>query len=136
MLERFLKKDAERGLDLPGAVCALLVAAARADGEFSAGEARTLAGMVAARFALSPEATARLVTDVAAEEHLDLYPVTRWLMDNADRDQRAEVVRLMWSVVFSDGRLEDREDQLMHRVGKLLGLSHQDLIALKLAARP
>ena len=136
MLDRFLRRDDTDSLDLPRAVSALLVAAARADGRFAAEEAHTVVGMVARRFGLSPEETAALVTAVASEEHLDLYPVTRWLMDHADRDQRAEVVRLMWTVVFSDGRLEDREDQLMHRVGKLLGLTHKDLIALKLAARP
>lgn len=135
MLDRFLKRDEDQTLDLPRAVSGLLVAAARADGQFAAEEAHVVVGTVARRFGLGPEDTAALVTAVAGEEQLDLYPVTRWLMEHADRDERAEVVRLMWTVVFSDGRLEDREDQLMHRVGKLLGLTHKELIALKLAAR-
>jgi len=136
MLERFLRRDAEQGLDLTRAVCALLIAAARADGQFDADEARTVAGLVARRFELSPEETAALVTAVAGERQLDLYPVTRWLMEHADRDQRLEVVRLMWQVVYRDGRLEDREDQLMKRIGKLLHITHKDLIAIKLSARP
>ncbi len=135
MLDRFMKRDDEAGLDLPRAVSALLIAAARADSDFAATEAHTVVGLVADQFQLSPEDTAALVTAVAGEEHLDLYPVTRWLVDNTDRDQRADVVLLMWRVVFSDGRLEDREDQLMHRVGKLLNLTHKELIAMKLAAR-
>lgn len=136
MLDRFLRREAEQGLDLPRAVCALLIAAARADGQFGVDEARLVAGLVARQFTLSPEETAALVTAVASERHLDLYPVTRWLMDHADRPQRLEVVRLMWQVIYSDGRLEGREDQLMKRVGKLLHITNKDLIAIKLSVRP
>ena len=133
MLDSFLRRGEE--LDLPRAVCALLVAAARADGVFERDEAGAVAGLVAEQFGYSPQETAVLVTAVAAEERLDLFPVARWLVENVSRAQRNEVLRLMWRVVFSDGRLEAREDVLMHRVGKLLELPHRDVIALKLAAR-
>jgi len=136
MLDRFLRREREEGIDHPRAVCALLVAAARADGVFEADEARAVVGLVADQFDLGPEETAALVTAVAGEEQLDLYPVTRWLVDNLEIEARAEVVGQMWRVMFSDGRLEAREDALMHRVGKLLQISHRDLMALKLSIRP
>jgi uncharacterized tellurite resistance protein B-like protein len=137
MFDRFLRPDETRdeGIDHPRAVCALLVAAARADGEFAVGEAQHVARMVADRFSLSPEETAALLTAAAGEERLDLYPVTRWLVDNTDRAERRTIAGLMWQVVLGDGELESREDVLMHRVGKLLQLTHRELIELKLEAR-
>jgi uncharacterized tellurite resistance protein B-like protein len=136
MLERFLRSDDDDGevIDRPAAVCALLVAAARADGEFAADEARAVAQLVAAYFSLSPEDTAALVTVAAGDDRLDLYPVTSWLVDHTDRAQRREVVGLMWRVVLSDGRLAGHEDVLVHRVGKALQLPHREIIAEKLVA--
>lgn len=136
MLDRFLRRDENDQIDHPRAVCALLVAAARADGVFEADEARAVVRLVAEQFGLEPEETAALVTAAAGEDQLDLYPVTRWFMDNLSATDRADVVGRMWKVMYSDGRLEAHEDALMHRVGKLLHLQHRDLMALKLAARP
>lgn len=137
MFERFLRPatdDDAPVIDRQQAACALLVAAARADGVFAADEARTVALLVAEHFDLSPEDTAALVAAAAGEERLDLYPVTRWLVANTSRAEREDVLELMWRVVMGDGRLEAREDALMHRVGKLLQIPHKVVIARKLAA--
>ena len=117
------------------AVCLLLVSAARADGSFAADEAREIARLVSDHFDLPPEETAELVTLAASDQADDLFPAARILNEQFDRDRRREVLELMWRVVYSDGRLEAREDALVHRVGRLLDIPHRDLIALKLAAR-
>jgi uncharacterized tellurite resistance protein B-like protein len=38
-------------------------------------------------------------------------------------------------VVYSDGVLDAHEDALVHKLSKLLGLKHEEAIALKLRAR-
>ena len=117
------------------AVCLLLVSAARADGSFAAEEARKIARLVSDHFDLPPAETAELVTLAAADDQQDLFPAARILNEQFSRDQRREVLELMWRVVYSDGRLEAHEEALMHRVAKLLDIPHRDLIALKFAAR-
>ena len=117
------------------AVCLLLVSAARADGSFAAEEAREIAHLVSDHFDLPPEETAELVTLAAANDQLDLFPAARILNEQFSRDQRREVLELMWRVVYSDGQLEAHEETLMHRVAKLLDIPHRDLIALKFTAR-
>jgi len=117
------------------AVCLLLVSAARADGSFAAEEAREIARLVSEYFDLPPDETAELVTLAATQEQQDLFPAARILNEQFSRDQRREVLELMWRVVYSDGRLEAHEEALMHRVAKLLDIPHRDLIALKFAAR-
>ena len=117
------------------AVCLLLVAAARADGAFGADEARVIAREVSGYFDLPPEETAELVTLAAAADEQDLFAPARLLTERLPRERRLEVLVLMWRVVFSDGKLEAREDALMHRVARLLDINHADLIAAKLTAR-
>ncbi len=117
------------------AVAVLLVAAARADGEFAGDEARAVAQLVGERFQLTPEEIADLVAAAASENRRDLYPVARLLNETLTRDQREDVIGLMWRVVYSDGRLEAHEDALMHRVAKLLEIPHRELIARKLHVR-
>jgi len=117
------------------AVSVLLVAAARADGGFAADEAREVARLVSSHFSLPADETAELVAAAAAEDADDLFPVARLLVERLDRRERRAVLELMWRVVFSDGRLESREDVLMRRAARLLDLPHADFIAMKQAAR-
>ncbi len=143
MLDGLRRWFGERGAEptarqecIKRSVCLLLVAAARADGEFAAGEAREIARLVSRHFDLPAEETAELVMLAAAESGPDLFPATRLLTDQLDRDERREVLRLMWRVVYSDGRLEAREEALMQRAARLLDIAHRDLVALKLGVRP
>lgn len=143
MIHRFLSwfdgaDDDDRRLDEGGierAVCLLLVAAARADGTFAADEARAVARLVSEHFALPPEETAELVSLAASVDQQDLFAPAHLLTERLAREDRLEVLVLMWRVVFSDGKLEAREDALMHRAARLLDIPHRDLIAAKLTAR-
>jgi uncharacterized tellurite resistance protein B-like protein len=142
MLERFrswLEDPAtaasEDPLDTARAVSILLVAAARADGDFEVEEAHEIARLVSAQFALPPHETAELVAAAAAEETDDLFPVARLLVERLDGDGRRRVLALMWRVVLSDGRLESREDILVRKVARLFDLPHRDLIDAKLTVK-
>lgn len=117
------------------AVCLLLIAAARADGEFSAAEARTIARSVSRHFDLPADETAELVALAAAGGAQDLFPATRLLNERLDRRERLDVLLLMWRVVYSDGLLEAREEALMLRAARLLDIPRQDLTTLKLRVR-
>lgn len=117
------------------AVSVLLVAAARSDGAFTAEEAREVALLVSRHFDLPAEETAELVAAAAAAHDGDLFAATRVLTEQLDRPARRDVLALMWRVVWSDGRLEAREEALMRRAARLLDVPATDLVALKLTAR-
>ncbi len=127
--------DRDDPLGTARAVSVLLVAAARADGAFTADEAREIAVLVSRHYALPPEETAELVHAAASETVDDLFPTARLLVERLDNQARRRVLGLMWRVVFSDGTLEQREDILMRKAARLLDLPHQDLIASKLATQ-
>lgn len=120
-------------LRLQVATCALLLEAAHADDKYSEAEVKTIMALVGKRFQLGDDQTADLL-HVADEERRrsgDLYQFARLVNDNFTRERKLAVLELLWQVVYSDGVLEAHEDALMHKLGTLLGIRHEELMALK-----
>lgn len=132
--------DAE-GVDetrrLQVATCALMLEIAWADDSFSDAERETVSALVRDRFGLDAAAADRLL-DMARlkrDESTDLYGFTHLIKDGLSRPERLRVLESLWRVVYSDGVLEAHEDALVHKLAKLLGLRHEETIALKLRVR-
>ncbi len=125
----------DRRLEL--ATCALLLEAAHSDEELDAGERATIVELVRSRFGLDAEQVEELLAAAERERgrSTGLYDFTRLLAESWSREERQGVLELVWRVIYSDGRLEAREDALAHKLARLLGLGHSELIALKLRAR-
>jgi len=89
------------------------------------------------RFGLTADEVESLLIRAEAERGRSsgLYGFTRLIAEEWDRRERQALLALVWRVVYSDGRLEAREDALMHKLAHLLGLRHEELIALKLLVR-
>ncbi len=116
------------------ATCALLLEAAHADQSFSDDERALVAAQVAKRFSLDQADTDALL-ELAEQERQDadgLFQFARLVNDDFPRARKLAVVELMWQVVYSDGVLEAHEDALMHKVATLLGVRHNELMALKI----
>ncbi|MFT5232444.1 MAG: putative tellurite resistance protein B-like protein [Candidatus Krumholzibacteriia bacterium] len=115
------------------ATCALLLEAAHADDDFSDEEMVTIMALVAKRFQMTDQEASELL-HVADEERTlsgDLYQFARLVNDSFTRERKFAVIELLWQVVYSDGVLEAHEDSLMHKMGKMLGVRHEELMALK-----
>ena len=119
------------------ATCVLLLEAANADNELSASELETTMTLVGRRFGLSAAETAEMlhVADAERQQSGDLYQFARLVNDSFPRERKLAVLELMWQVVFSDGILEAHEDALMHKMGTLLGIRHEELMALKIQVK-
>lgn len=119
------------------ATCALLLEAAQADRDFSAQERDKIAGIVAARFGLAA-ADATELLDLAERERSgsdDLYQFARLINDHFTHPRKLAIAELLWEVVYSDDVLAAQEDALMHKLGTILGLRHQELMALKVKVK-
>ena len=126
--------DAQR---LRVATCALLLEVAHADDEYSSDEVQTIMALVGKRFNLSADETKELlhVADEERQSSGDLYQFARLVNDSFSRERKLAVAELLWQVVYSDGVLEAHEDALMHKMGTLMGIRHEDLMALKVTVR-
>lgn len=117
------------------ATAAVLLDAAYADGAFSPVEDKDLASFLAGQFQLDPDDTRELIE--AAEElrrrTIDHFALTNYVRKNTPLAERIEIVKTMWRMVYSDGKLTDYEGYLVRKLADLLGLEHRMMIDAKSA---
>lgn len=119
------------------ATCVLLLETAHADDEFSSEECQNIENMIGVRFGLDDSETRELLALAEKERKTgnDLYQFARLVKEGYPRARRLAIVELLWEVVYSDGVLEAHEDALMHKLGTLLGVRHEELMAVKVSVR-
>ena len=129
-----VEEDARR---LRIATCALLLEAAHADSDFSDQERTAISKMLGRRFKLDDQQTDELVAlaEQERQETNSLFEFARLIDENFPRERKLAIVQLLWQVVYQDGILEAHEDALMHKLGTLLGIAHEDLMALKIQVK-
>lgn len=118
------------------AVVALLIELARIDRRTSREEIATIDRIVRERFAYDADTAADLVA--AAQAELDASLVD-WIFANAVRvgfaaDERAEIVALLWEIVYADGRFAHLEQALLGRLSEELGVGVDDAAAARATA--
>jgi len=124
--------------DIRIAACALFLEMANIDGEFSDTERQHLTEMLKSEYGLSNEEVADLTAAAERErkESISLWQFTDLVNQNYTEAEKIRVVELLWKLIYSDGKLDQHEDYLVHRLASLLGLHHKQLIAAKLKALP
>ncbi len=138
-LQKLLRKVAAQpgatlGEDqVPLAMAALLVEAARADDDIRTEELHELGSLLARRLDLDPAATQVLVQQArtAVENSVSLDEFTRPLNQCLDYAGRAEVIHMLWFVAGADRRLDKYEDYLVGKIAELLYVSRGDVLRLK-----
>jgi uncharacterized tellurite resistance protein B-like protein len=69
------------------------------------------------------------------EESVDLWAYTNLINKHFSAEEKRRLVEMVWELAYADGRIDENEDYLMHKLANLLDLSHGDLIAAKLKAK-
>ncbi len=125
----------ERHHPLLLATAAVLLEIAYADGTFTPAEDGNVAQFLASRFALSQDDTRSLIeaADEIRKKTVDHFALTHYIRKNTPLDERIEIVKTMWRLVYSDGKLSDYEGYLVRKLADLLGLEHHVMIDAKSA---
>ena len=129
------KADAEG--DLRIATCALLVETAMADQDLSPEEFQKIVQVLKDRFDLTDEGVHDLI-EAAKEEHrksTDLWSFTNQVNEALTREQKFEVMEMIWKVVYADGTMDKFEDYMTKKLHRLLRIDHPTFIALKLKVK-
>ncbi len=129
--------ESEPGVDagrIQVATCALLLQMAKSDDEFSDAERDTIVGLLKENFGLSNELAAELLnlSNKELEESIDLWQFASLIRKNYSLEEKIKVIETIWRVIYADGKLDPHEDYLVHKLSKLLGLTHKQLIDAKL----
>jgi uncharacterized tellurite resistance protein B-like protein len=104
------------------AAAALLVEAARMDGEFGAAERETVLDLLEHRFELTPEEARELLemAVAAAMRSTQLFAFTQAVKNGYDAEERIAMIEMLWEVAYADGALHDYEANLLRRVAGLI----------------
>lgn len=119
------------------ATCMLLLEVALSDGTIQPQEEIQIQTVIRKRFSLSATDSDKLIERARKEqaESVDLYPTTSMINRNWTTEEKCRLLKNIWQIVYADGILDQHEDQLMHKLGTMLHLSHRQLIEAKLEAK-
>jgi uncharacterized tellurite resistance protein B-like protein len=119
------------------ATCAVLLEMAESDQDFAAPERKLIESMLQEHFGLDQAAVSGLISQTERErKHAsDLFPFTHTIAEQFTPEQKREVLVMVWRVIFADGRLNPYEDQLAHRLQRMLAVNHSLLMEAKKLAR-
>lgn len=132
--EKREEKDKSRNIRI--ATCALLIEMANIDDEFDQAEKERIIEIIQSVYKLTDKEIDQLM-DLALKEldnRIDLWSFTNLINQNYTAQQKKEVIKTIWEVVYADGRLSAHEDYLVHKLYKMLGLTHKQLIEAKMKA--
>jgi uncharacterized tellurite resistance protein B-like protein len=130
--EPILDKSAEENR-IVVATCVLLLEMAHSDGEFHDMEGLVVEDLLARKYEMPPEARKELIeyAKEKSDASIDLHQFTRQINENFTEEEKMQVVRTLWRIVYADGVLDRYEDYLMRKLVKLLRLSHRQMIEAK-----
>jgi uncharacterized tellurite resistance protein B-like protein len=114
--------------DLQVAAAALMVEAALMDDRFEASERATITRLLKGRFDLSEAETQTLLETARArvDKASQLFGFTRVVNNRFTREERIELMEMLWQVAYADGRLDDYEANLMRRISGLIHVSDRE----------
>jgi uncharacterized tellurite resistance protein B-like protein len=114
------------------AVAALLVHLSAVDGQVTDGERAAVRNALMDHYGLAEDEVDRLLATATRRdsEAVDFYRFTS-AITSLDEAERLEIVRMMWQVVFADGKNHELEDNMVWRIAELIGVSARDRTTLR-----
>ena len=129
----FMKPDATvLSMEPQLAVAALLVHLAAIDGSVKPDERAVLHGTLMDHYGLSETEVASLIEEATRrdQESVDFYRFTSAL-SSLDDNEKLDIIRMMWGVVFADKKNHELEDNMVWRISELIGVSPRDRTILR-----
>ena len=117
------------------ATAAILLDIAYADGEFTPSEDGDVVGFLTKQFSLTEDDVRDLIgaADEIRKKTVDHFALTHYIRKNTPLAERIEIVKTMFRLGYSDGKLTDYESYLVRKLADLLGLEHHVMIEAKSA---
>ncbi len=130
-----LEIDSTKRLQI--ATCALFIEVANADDKFLKIEHEKLIQLMKEFFKIGDEYVNELIelSNRQVAESLSVYEFTSEINLNCSQEEKYEIVKNLWRLIFVDNELHPYEDYLIRKISNNLHLSHRDMIAAKLEVK-
>lgn len=122
---------------IPVATCALLVEMAKADGEISEDERKKIISLMRETFNLEDECVNELIelSEEKIKESISLYEFTSIINDEFTIEEKFELLKNLWKLIYVDEKLNMYEDHLVKKIGGMIGVDHKKIIQAKLIVK-
>lgn len=119
------------------ASAALMIEVMNSDHELDERETKSFISVLRDSFQLNSEELSEIVAlaNEEAKQATSLYEFTQLINDNYNYQQKVQLIENMWTIAFSDEKLDKYEDNLIRKISELIYVSHRDFIQTKLRAR-
>lgn len=127
-------QDVDASHDIRIATCALLLEMANIDGEFSDSERNGIISILKRDYQLSEKHALELIkaSNKELDGSVDLWKFTNLINRNYPLEEKIQIIEMVWEIAYTDRKLDKYEDYLVHKLAKLLHLTHKQLIEAKL----
>jgi uncharacterized tellurite resistance protein B-like protein len=128
---------AQADLELRAATAVLLLEAAYGDESYVWREHRTIVKGLEREFGIGKQETLELLgqANEIRPPVVTLAEVTEVIRDRFGKEQRQQVLQLLWRVIETDGAVAEWEEAFADHVARAVGLSEDDARASRRSAR-
>lgn len=127
-------EEVDENKKLQVATCTLFIELAKADDNFNEQERDKIISVMKSIFNLEDDCVDDLIK--LAEKRLEsddsMYDFTKIINQNFSNDEKFELLKDLWRLIYVDRRLDMYEDQLIKKIGRLLNMGHEDIIGAKM----
>ena len=131
------KEDDAEKKKLQIATCAMFLEMAKSDDNCTEEERKEIVSIMQRTFGLEKEFVDELIdlTKKRLDESVSIYEFTGIINNNFLPDEKFELMKNLWRLIYTDQKLDKYEDQLVKKLGTMLHLEHRDVIAAKMMVK-
>ena len=119
------------------ATCALFFEIAKADENFSNEEHEKIVSIMRTKYELDNDEANELMslTEESVKKSVSIYEFATLVDQNFSKDEKLELMKELWQLIYTDKKLNKYEDNLIKRIGDILKLEHKEVIDAKLMVK-
>jgi uncharacterized tellurite resistance protein B-like protein len=119
------------------ATCAIFLEMAKSDDNCTDEERNEIFSIMQRTFDLEKEYADELIELAKSRlvQSISFYEFTGIINSNFSPDEKFDLMKNLWRLIYSDQKLDKYEDQLVKKLGTMLHLEHKYVIAAKLMVK-
>ena len=115
-------------------ICVLLIEVSKSDDDYDDSEKEKIIDLLKKQFSLNHDQIDVLmkVADKKNNEIVSLHELTANINKEYTYSEKKNVIKMLWDIAYSDGRIDKYEDYTIRKISDLLYIKHSDFIKAKL----
>ena len=115
-------------------ICVLLIEVSKSDDDYDDSEKEKIIDLLKKQFSLNDDQIdiLMMMADKKNDEIVSLHELTASLNKEYTYSEKKNVIKMLWDIAYSDGRIDKYEDYTIRKISDLLHIKHSDFIKAKL----